>query len=241
MGRLLLKFENKVLKEWPLGDSRVTIGRAPDNDLQIDNLAVSDHHARVYTDSGRLMVEDLKSLNGTFLNNNRIEREWLRSGDSILIGKHTIVVDQAHDAAVALGVGRKAFAPKVAETEILGTKQRKEFEHRRASDEALSKSSPERARTPSLVVLRGRTSQKDYLLTSRLTIVGKSAMATVRLRGWFAPQAAAQISKRQDGYYLGLTNRVPKLNGKLISVPTRLNDGDVIDVAGVQLKFTYLD
>jgi pSer/pThr/pTyr-binding forkhead associated (FHA) protein len=241
MGRLLIKFENEVLQEWPLSDWRVTIGRAPDNDIQIDNLAVSDHHARISTESGRLMIEDLGSLNGTFLNNTRVKREWLRSGDAILVGKHTILVDELHDPAPTLGAGRKSAAPKVAETEILGTKQRRELEQQAASAKGSSASSPDRARVPSLIVLRGKTSQKDYLLTSRLTIIGKSALATVQLRGWFAPEAAAQISKRYDGFYLGLTKRVPKINGQAISGPTRLEDGDLIDVAGVQLKFTYLN
>ncbi len=48
MGRLVLKFDAAVLKEVPLGFEPVTIGRAPDNDIQIDNLAVSDHHARIF-------------------------------------------------------------------------------------------------------------------------------------------------------------------------------------------------
>ena len=46
------------------------------------------------------MVEDLNSLNGTFLNDMRVERAMLKDGDAILIGKHQILVDQAHDTAV---------------------------------------------------------------------------------------------------------------------------------------------
>ena len=68
MSRLLLKFESATLKEVPLGTRPVTIGRAPDNDIQIDNLAVSNYHARVYVEAGSLVVEDLNSLNGSFLN-----------------------------------------------------------------------------------------------------------------------------------------------------------------------------
>ena len=47
MPKLILKFEAAVLKEVVVGARPVTIGRAPDNDIQIDNLAVSSHHARV--------------------------------------------------------------------------------------------------------------------------------------------------------------------------------------------------
>ena len=88
MSRLVLKFENAALKEVPLGTRPVTIGRAPDNDIPIDNLAVSNYHARVYVEAGSLVVEDLNSLNGSFLNDIRVERAMLKDGDAILIGKH---------------------------------------------------------------------------------------------------------------------------------------------------------
>src|SRR6201998_1195219 len=100
MSRLLLKFESATLKEVPLGTRPVTIGRAPDNDIQIDNLAVSNYHARVYVEAGSLVVEDLNSLNGSFLNEIRVDRAMLKDGDTILIGKHHIFVDQTHDTAL---------------------------------------------------------------------------------------------------------------------------------------------
>ena len=99
MSRLVLKFEGSTLKEVPLGNQPVTIGRSPDNDIPIDNLAVANYHARVYVEAGSLVVEDLNSLNGSFLNDIRIERAMLKDGDAILIGKHHIFVDQMHDAA----------------------------------------------------------------------------------------------------------------------------------------------
>lgn len=239
MARLVVKFETAMLKEVPIGSSPISIGRAPDNEIHIDNLAVSNYHARVYPESGRLMVEDLDSLNGTFLNNNRIKREWLRSGDSILVGKHVIVVDQEHDAAVVESV-RKAPAPKVDETYVLDSSRRSEPAHAATGDGATG-AAPTRVRVPSLIVLKGKTSQKDYVLSNKLTIIGKSPMATIRLQGWFAPQVAAQINKNQNGYYLGLTRREPKINGERVKPPVQLNDGDVIDIGGVSLKFMYKD
>src|ERR1700735_555995 len=91
--RLLLKFDSAILKEIPLGSRPVTIGRAPDNEMAIDNLAVSNYHARIYGEAGRLVVEDLNSLNGTFVNDMRVERATLRDGDRVQVGKHQIEVD----------------------------------------------------------------------------------------------------------------------------------------------------
>src|ERR1700691_1362620 len=113
MARLVLKFDAAVLKEVPLGFEPVTIGRAPDNDIQIDNLAVSDHHARIFSDDGRPKVQDLGSLNGILLNGNSIKLEWLRSGDIIAIGKHVIIVDFNREANVSADASVKGAAPKL--------------------------------------------------------------------------------------------------------------------------------
>src|SRR6202140_5658881 len=127
MSRLVLKYQSSVLKEVPFGSRPVTIGRAPDNDISIDNLAVSNYHARIYVEAGSLLVEDLNSLNGSFLNDIRVERAMLKDGDAILIGKHHILVDQANNAAHSLDALRKAPVPRVNETMILDTRERREM------------------------------------------------------------------------------------------------------------------
>jgi pSer/pThr/pTyr-binding forkhead associated (FHA) protein len=92
---------------------------------------------------------------------------------------------------------------------------------------------------PTLVVLSGRVGQKEYVLTNKLTVIGKSPMATVRLRGWFKPQVAAQINQRDDGYYLGTGAKIPTVNGSPIQGPVRLNDGDLIEVCGIRMNFVF--
>jgi predicted component of type VI protein secretion system len=239
MSRLVLKFERSTLKEVPLGTRPVTIGRAPDNDIPIDNLAVSNYHARVYVEAGSLVVEDLNSLNGSFLNDIRVERAMLKDGDSILIGKHHIVVDQVNDAALPLDSWRKAPAPRVNETMVLDTEERRKLFEQAAAAGERSQVSPDRLRVPTLSVLRGSTDQKEYRVVGKLTVIGHSKMATVRLRRWFTPEVAAQINKHEDGYYLGRGDWLPKINGVAIDGLTRLNDGDVIEVGRVRLNFLF--
>ena len=241
MPRLLLKFDSTLLKEVSLGSRPVTIGRSPDNVMPIDNRAVSDHHARVYTEAGRLVVEDLNSLNGTFVNDMRVERAMLHDGDTIQVGKHHVQVDMTHDAALLVDGYRRVPAPKVDETMVLDTRLRREMLQQAAVAGERSQLSPGRMRVPTLSVLKGRTDQKEYALSGKLTVIGRSEMATVRLRGWFAPRVAAQIHKREDGYYLGLGERIPAVNGQTIECATRLRDGDVIQIGRVRLHFAYRD
>ena len=238
MAKLSLMFEDKLMKQVSIGNRPVTIGRSPDNDLPVDNLAVSNYHARIYFEGSRLVVEDLDSLNGTFVNDLRVERATLHDGDSIWIGKHHIRVDATADTAIPWEMGRKpAAAPKINETMVLDTKIRRDMLQQAAAMGERSQFSPSRVKMPTLLVLNGRVDQKEYLLTNKLTVIGKSPMATVRLRGWFKPQVAAQISQRDDGYYLGTGAKIPSVNGSPIPGPVRLNDGDLIEICGVRMNF----
>src|SRR5580658_1877122 len=90
MAKLILRFEQNILKEVVLEQDTLTIGRLPDNMLQIDNLAVSGHHAKIYWDQDHYVVEDLGSLNGTYVNNQRVGKATLKSGDQVTIGKHVV-------------------------------------------------------------------------------------------------------------------------------------------------------
>jgi predicted component of type VI protein secretion system len=239
MAKLSLMFQDKLVKEVPVGGRPVGIGRSPDNDLPVDNLAVSNYHARVYFEAGRLVVEDLDSLNGTFVNDLRIERATLHDGDSIHVGKHRIKVDATGDAPVPWDSGRKAAAPRINETMVLDTKERRNMLQQAAASGESMQFAPGRLKMPTLVVLGGSTDQKEYVLTNKLTVIGKSGMATVRIKGWFKPKMAAQINQRDDGYYLGPGDKVPTVNGTPIHGPMRLNDGDLIEVSGVRMNFIF--
>jgi len=244
MSKLVLKFENAVLQEVAVGDKEVSIGRAPDNAIVIDNPAVSHYHARVFTEEQQLMLEDFGSLNGTFVNGQRIKMIGLKPGDSVTIGKHTIVVtDSAEVRGRALDHdASKPATPKINETVMLDTKERREFLQKVAAVGESAQVAPARLKVPTLIVKKGKTDQREYILTDKLTVIGKSGMATVRLKGWFVPKAAAQINRRGDNsYYVGPGDKVPSVNGQPVAHATKLSPGDVIEVAGVELEFVYRD
>lgn len=244
MAKLVLKFENSVLTETPVGAKEVSIGRSPDNGMVIDNPAVSHYHARVFNEEGRLMLEDFGSLNGTFVNGQRVKMISLKPGDSVAIGKHTIIVTDSRDEADPFWKGGipKPAAPKINETVMLDTKERREFLQKVASVGESSQVAPARVKLATLLVRKGKTDKREYTLSDKLTVVGKSSLATVKLTGWFAPKAAAQINRREDNsYYIGGADRVPTVNGQPVIRPTKLSAGDIIEVGGIQLEFLYRD
>jgi hypothetical protein len=241
MGKLTLKFGDRILREVPLGDTPVTVGRALDSDITIDNTTASHNHARIYYEDEQLFVEDLGSANGTFVNSRRVTKEAIKSGDAISIGKHAILVDEKRDVAI-FDKQRKITAPRIQETYVVGTKKQGAAASAAAAvDEAPAPPSV-RSRVASLVVVRGKTDQSEYLLAIKLTVIGKSPMATIRMRGWFAPDVAAQINHRADGYYLfGGGGRAPRLNGEPVTRMVRLNDGDRIELRRLTLEFVDRD
>jgi hypothetical protein len=251
MIKLILQYESHPLKEVMFAGIPLVIGRTPDNDLQIDNLAVSTHHAHVFYEENQLWVEDLSSLNGTFLNDQRVQRAALKNGDKITIGKHHVAVEVSGDISATMVLPMDSpkkipAVPKVEETMVLATKKQREMVEQavtRPGSTAAPAQAPTspRARMGSLVVLRGKTDQSTYLLSSKLTVIGKSDMASVRLKGWFAPKAAAQINKRDDGYYISTADRIPKVNGSPIRGMTKLHEGDTIEVAGVKFSFLFTE
>jgi pSer/pThr/pTyr-binding forkhead associated (FHA) protein len=69
---------------------KTTIGRSPTSDIFLDDVTVSREHAVVYNDGTTIRVEDRASLNGTFVNHERVDRKELESGDEIQIGKYKL-------------------------------------------------------------------------------------------------------------------------------------------------------
>jgi pSer/pThr/pTyr-binding forkhead associated (FHA) protein len=243
---LIVKFEGSILQKVPTNGGSITIGRSPDNAIAIDNLAVSSRHAEIRSEEGHLVVEDLNSLNGTFVNNQRVKRSALKDGDVVLIGKHSIQVDEKASAEAPVRNANQPAAGakqtlRVDETFVLDTAARRKMMQEMSAAGERSQITPSRIRVATLVRVDGRIEKNEYSLTGKLTVIGGSEMATVRLRGWFKPKMAAQISRRDDGYYLGRGDRVPNVNGSPIGAPKLLSDGDLIDVCGVQLKFTIKD
>ena len=92
MLRLVFKFKDSILREIETESNKITIGRTASSDIQVDNVAVSAHHARIVKDPGHYVIEDLNSTNGTFVNEKKITRRVLKENDVITIGKHSLVV-----------------------------------------------------------------------------------------------------------------------------------------------------
>lgn len=243
MARIFLKFNEAVLKEIPLDRGEMTIGRKSDNDLVIDNPAVSGHHARIVQEQGRFFVEDLGSTNGTFVNDAKILKHQLRNTDRVGVGKHLLVYqDETTQAAPP-----PAPPPKEDDSDktmILDTKKQRELLKAAGTMQfPAGVPKPAMAKVGNLVAVSGSTDQKEYELTGRLSIIGSEDSATIRLTGWFAPKNAALVTRRGDGYFVSMSEGGKKIlvNGSPVQGSKELQDGDVLVVGGAQFQFVMKD
>src|ERR1700687_799025 len=90
MARLVLSLESQVMAEYNMTKERYTIGRLPDNDVRIDNPAVSGHHSLIINILNDSFLEDLNSTNGTYVNGKLIKKHALQHGDVITVGHHQL-------------------------------------------------------------------------------------------------------------------------------------------------------
>jgi pSer/pThr/pTyr-binding forkhead associated (FHA) protein len=258
VAKLYLKYEQTLLKELPITQPVVTVGRLPDNTVQLDNPAVSSYHAKIYWDRDHYVVEDNNSLNGTYVNSARVTRSNLKDGDIILIGKHTLVFASTgleyipgREGAPSVQAAAPVL-PRVEQTQFLDTRKMKDMLADKGKQPATSGAQVSEVPTQehlvppapgagigALNVLEGKTDQNQYLLTSKMNVIGKSAMASIKLKGWFAPQMAALISKSDKGYFIAASEKKVKVkvNGENIAGQKSLSNGDTIEVAGVKMTF----
>src|ERR1700728_2301007 len=90
MARLVLSLDSQVMAEYNMNKERYTIGRLPDNDIRIDNAAVSGHHSLIINILNDSFLEDLNSTNGTYVNGKLIKKHALQHGDVITVGHHQL-------------------------------------------------------------------------------------------------------------------------------------------------------
>jgi hypothetical protein len=92
-------------------------------------------------------------------------------------------------------------------------------------------------------ILSGKSGQSQYHLTKHVSLIGAQDDAVITLTGWFAPKTAAVISRRGEGYVVSQTESGKRIlvNGRHIQGEHVLRNGDVVEVAGLTMRFLLRD
>jgi len=237
MAELVFRFKDKVLGKHQIQHRKtMSIGRDKSNDIVIDNLAVSTFHAKIESLGGRFALVDLKSRNGTFVNEKLVNSHWLKDGDIIHIGKHSITFLAPDD-----GAGAKDASPENLHTMKIDTREYRALmsQIKQTESEAASKSLPGKQKKPVGVLsdLSGATS--EIVLNKRLVKLGKDPKSDVRVRGFAVAAVAAKITELADGWYLSHVSGLfkPKVNKQPVKRSVQLNSLDTIEIGSTKFQF----
>ena len=208
MAKLVLSVDGVTMREVPLSKERMTLGRKPQNDIVIDNIAVSAEHAVIVTLFNDSFLEDLGSTNGTFVNGQPVKKHFLQNGDTIELGKYRLKF--IADADMAVQSYRQSLA-SLAET---------------SSMQPLPSPNNE---TPAVIrLLSGAGIGRELKLTKALTTLGRPgvqvAVITRRPQGYY-------ITHVQGIQF-------PVVNGNTLGAEAHpLKDRDVFELSGMKMEF----
>jgi len=225
-GSLVLTLNQSVLGDFSLEKERLLIGRKPENDIQVDNLAVSGQHAAIITILNDSFLEDLDSTNGTFVNGKLVKKHALKHGDVITIGKHELKYvndeattdDQDFEKTMIIRPGMASHAAAAAKAEETAPPPPAGVSSQMADGEMpLGK----------IQVLSGPGAGKELELKKALITLGRPGVQV------------AVITRRPQGYFIThVEGKHPLVNGDTIGAQAHaLRDHDVVELAGVKMEF----
>ena len=229
MAKMIVSIDGVVIKEAELTQERTTLGRRPYNDIVIDNLAVSGEHAAVHLHaaSGLVEVEDMGSTKGTYVNGKDIQRQALRNGDTIEIGKYKVRFLSEEEGpnfektmVFKPGMALPPISPWPA-VAVAGTPPP-------VAAPVMPAAVPAAAPMAAIRVLSGVAAGREVLLTKVVTTIGKPGLAV------------ASITRRHHGFVLAHVEgpEMPALNGTAIGPePVPLKNGDHLELAGTAMQF----
>lgn len=223
MARLILSMDGLVLKEIPLNKEQITIGRRPNNDIQIDNLAISGEHARIVTILNDSFLEDLNSTNGTLVNGQAITRHVLKNNDAVELGKYKL----KFMSETAVGGFDNA-----AQLRAAGLSTSPEPERTFAATQIMIPrpvAAPPPIPRVTIRLLNGPNAGKALELTKPLTTLGKPGVQV------------AVISRRSEGVFVTHVEgqKCPMVNsGEIGGEAFLLRDKDVVEIAGIRMELS---
>lgn len=261
MAKMILSMDGLVLKEIPLDKERLTIGRKPHNDIQIDNLAISGEHAAIVTILNDSFLEDLNSTNGTLVNGQPIKKHFLKNNDVVELGKYKlkyindtpaqvaadfektmIMRPSAMKAAQAQAPSAEVQARAAAETVVgLASEKASDTTVKAAPMEQAAPAAAQAATPPAAAASQQPLPAVIQLLNG--ANIGKELELTKTLTTLGKPGVqVAVIAKRPHGYFLTHVEgaNYPVVNGKSLDPQAyHLEDHDVIEIAGIKMEFFY--
>ncbi|MGH7884773.1 MAG: FHA domain-containing protein [Thermodesulfobacteriota bacterium] len=238
MGNIYINvsLDSKLIERVKLDKDKISIGRDSENDIYINNLAISRYHARILSENDRVFLEDLESSNGTYLNGQKITRAQLTEFDTVLIGKYKINIENKN------GVDNKQQSGYLQDSTVMVDKDTREklLEKMGFRTEPANNANPSNnysdVKYPRLVL----SGDLEVEISGELFIIGSSLNSNLYIDGFFIKKKHATIFKQTNKKFTiinsGSIFKPTKINGYKIDQKT-LTNGDVIEIGKHKMLF----
>jgi len=217
---------------------RYTIGRLPDNDVRIDNPAVSGHHSLVINILNDSFLEDLSSTNGTYVNGKLIKKHALQHGDIVTVGHHQLRFaetvaegeEQEDEFASTMIINSSPEALQKA-AESLAAEASVQADAGQAEAAVAAPPAPQKVNNAKMQVMNGKFAGREVELNKALTTLGSPGAQVIA------------VTRRHEGYFVVLVenktpDNPPKINGEALGSQARqLDDNDIVELIGIKMGF----
>lgn len=220
--KLIMTLDGAVVREYPIDKDSISIGRKHGNDIQLNDLTVSGRHALIVTMGEHVYVDDLGSTNGTLLNGTRITKTLLMQNDVIQIGNYQLTYfddeEQEYEPTMFIQA-------EMEDTQVMNTAQS-------------IRPGMKGEKLAGVKILNGPLAKKVLELRKPFNTIGfngiKMAMIARNTNNYTISSLRSNKLRRASD--------VPMINGKQLTTEAiRLNDQDIIELAGTQMKFFYFE
>lgn len=222
MAKLIMTLDGAILREYEINKDSISIGRKHGNDIQLNDLTVSGRHSLITVMNNNTYVDDLGSTNGTLLNGARVAKSLLKHGDLIQVGNYqfTYFEDEKEEYEPTM-----FLRAEIEDTQIIQTN---------TPTTSNVKGEPLAA----VKIQNGPLKGKVLELRKPFNTLGfngiKMAMIARTINGYsIAPIHSNKLRRSND---------TPTINGKALATESQqLHSNDVIELAGTQMQFFYID
>ncbi|HEU4395060.1 MAG TPA: FHA domain-containing protein [Planctomycetota bacterium] len=226
MFRVTLSLGGTVVRKYPFERDRIVIGRDPECDISIDNVAVSRNHASISLNGGSFVLEDLQSGNGTWIGSERVTSREIRTGDTFVIGKYSLLFESVSDVEAAV----QSAALKAGGEDATFRLDRRDVE------KLLGKAARGGEVRGSLVPEGGGN---PIPLNKPFHFAGTASDCAIPASGFMVAPRVAAFLRDADGY------RIVKVGGRFGKVTVNgqeadsrvLRAGDLVDLCGRRWKY----
>ena len=210
-----LKLRDREVAQWILDQQSLSIGRTPDNDIVIDNLAISRRHACIEDSPQGLVIRDNGSVNGLEVDGRICSEALIEDGTQVKIGKHTLCFEaEAERHPMSMSVGPESYEATMQATET------------------------PRLANPAFLVEQSPEGEVRYPVDTPMFLMGKGGAADVRLDGLLVAKYHVEIKVDGKEHLISHLDgrRKLRVNGEATSQCV-LRDDDTIEIAGRTFRF----